>query len=49
MTKVYNDLLLATDIDQVSALCLLDPTAAFDPLPRYNHLNIAKSRYLGFD
>ena len=28
--KVYNDLLLAADSGQVSALCLLDLTAAFD-------------------
>ena len=27
---VYNDLLLAADVGQVSALCLLDLTAAFD-------------------
>jgi hypothetical protein len=30
LTKVYNDLLLAADQEQVSALCLLDLTAAFD-------------------
>ena len=30
MSKVYNDLLLAADEGQVSALCLLDLTAAFD-------------------
>jgi hypothetical protein len=30
LTKVYNDLLLAVDGGQVSALCLLDLTAAFD-------------------
>ena len=30
MTKVYNDLLLAADDGDVSALCLLDLTAAFD-------------------
>ena len=30
MLKVYNDLLLAADSGQVSALCLLDMTAAFD-------------------
>jgi len=30
ITKVYNDLLLAADEGQVSALCLLDLTAAFD-------------------
>jgi len=30
VTKVYNDLLLAADEGDVSALCLLDLTAAFD-------------------
>ena len=30
VTTVYNDLLLAADSGQVSALCLLDLTAAFD-------------------
>ena len=30
MTKVVNDLLLAADSGQISALCLLDLTAAFD-------------------
>jgi len=30
VSKVYNDLLLAADEWQVSALCLLDLTAAFD-------------------
>jgi len=30
VTKVYSDLLLAADEGQVSALCLLDMTAAFD-------------------
>jgi len=30
VSKVYNDLLLAADEGQVSALCLLDLTAAFD-------------------
>ena len=30
LSKVYNDLLLAADGGQVSALCLLDLTAAFD-------------------
>jgi len=30
VTRVYNDLLLAADRRQVSALCLLDLTAAFD-------------------
>ena len=30
MLKVYNDLLLAADSGQVSALCLIDMTAALD-------------------
>ena len=30
VTKVYSDLLLAADDGDVSALCLLDLTAAFD-------------------
>jgi len=30
VTKVYNDLLFAADGGQMSALCLLDLTAAFD-------------------
>jgi len=30
LIKVMNDLLMATDQRQVSALCLLDLTAAFD-------------------
>ena len=30
MTKVFNDLLLAADVGQMLALCLLDLTAAFD-------------------
>ena len=30
VTRVYNDLLFAVDSGQVSALCLLDLTAAFD-------------------
>jgi len=30
LTKIFNDLLLAADRGQVSALCLLDPTSAFD-------------------
>jgi len=30
ITKVFNDLLLAADDGEVSALCLLDLTAAFD-------------------
>jgi len=29
-TKIYNDLLLVADNGQVTALCLLDLTAAFD-------------------
>jgi len=32
VTKVYNDLLLAADKDQMSALCLLDLTTAFDTI-----------------
>ena len=31
-TKVYNDLLLAADEGDVSALCLLDLTVAFNPV-----------------
>ena len=30
VTAIYNDVLLAADSSQVSALCLLDLTAAFD-------------------
>jgi len=30
VTRVYNDLLLSADTGQVSGLCLLDLTAAFD-------------------
>ena len=30
LIKVYDDLLKATDNEQMSALCLLDLTAAFD-------------------
>jgi len=30
VTKVYNDMLLAADSGQVTAVCLLDLTAAFD-------------------
>jgi len=30
VTRVYNDLLFAADRGQVSALCLLDLTAAFN-------------------
>ena len=32
VTRVYNDLLRAADRGQVSALCLLDLTAAFDTI-----------------
>jgi len=32
MTKVFNDVLLAADGGQMSALCLLDLTAAFDTI-----------------
>jgi len=30
ITKVYNDMLMAADSGQVSALCLLYPSAAFN-------------------
>jgi len=30
VTKLYNDMLLAADSGQLTALCLLDLTAAFD-------------------
>jgi len=30
LIKIFNDLLLAADLGQVSALCLLDLTSAFD-------------------
>ena len=36
MSKVYNDLLLAADEGQMSALCLLDLTAAFDTVDCHN-------------
>ena len=32
LVKVYNDLLMATDNGQISAMCLLDLTAAFDTI-----------------
>ena len=32
VTTVYSDLLLSADVGQVSALCLLDLTAAFDTI-----------------
>jgi len=32
VTKVVNDLLLAADNRQISVLCLLDLTAAFDTI-----------------
>jgi len=38
VTRVYNDLLLATDRGQVSALCLLDLTAAFDTVAQLHTL-----------
>jgi len=35
LSKVYNDLLLAADGGQVSALCLLNLTAAFDTVDHH--------------
>ena len=35
LIKVYDDLLKATDNGQMSALCLLDLTAAFDTVDHY--------------
>jgi len=36
LSKVHNDLLLAADGRQVSALCILDLTAAFDTVMLHN-------------
>jgi len=45
VTKVYNDLLLATDVGQVSALCLLDLTAAFDTVDHQLLLHRLERQY----
>ena len=44
--KVYNDLLLAADEGDVSALCLLDLTAAFDTVD-HDLLMLRLERQLG--
>jgi len=45
--KVYSDLLLAADSGQVSALCLLDLTAAFDTVD-HDLLMLRLERQFGF-
>jgi len=45
VTKVYNDLLLAADEGQVSALCLLDLTAAFDTVDHQLLLHRLERQY----
>jgi len=45
VTKVYNDLLLAADVGQVSALCLLDLTAAFDTVDHQLLLHRLERQY----
>jgi len=46
VTKVYNNLLLAADQGDVSALCLLDLTAAFD-IVDYDLLMLRLERHFG--
>ena len=45
VTKVYNDLLLAADVGQVSALCLLDLTAAFETVDHQLLLHRLERQY----
>jgi len=45
VTKVYNDLLLAADVGQVSVLCLLDLTAAFDTVDHQLLLHRLERQY----
>jgi len=42
VTNVFNDLLLAADDGEVSALCLLDLTTAFDTVDQYHDLMLLK-------
>jgi len=45
VTKVYNDLLLAADVGQVSVLCLVDLTAAFDTVDHQLLLHRLERQY----
>jgi len=45
LTKVYNDLVLAADVGQVSVLCLLDLTAAFDAVDHQLLLHRLEHQY----
>jgi len=45
VTKVYNDLLLGADVGQVSVLCLLDLTAAFDTVDHQLLLHRLERQY----
>jgi len=45
VTKVYNDLLLAADVGQVSVLCLLDLTTAFDTVDHQLLLHRLERQY----